>query len=548
MGSETRKSDGSEKRAKRDPQVVSEAMRRVKGRDTSPEIALRKELWARGLRYRLCDPKLAGKPDIVLPRRRLALFVDGDFWHGNQWQQRGFASLEQQFAESDSKGYWVPKIRRNMERDRRNTARLLAEGWRVVRLWESSLKEDLEGCVETALRAAEQEAPYIASSHLPECAFAEFFAGIGLVRLALERQGWAAAFANDVDPKKHEMYEANFPDDPAQRYRVADIHDLSGDDVPTVALATASFPCTDLSLAGARNGLAGKQSGALFGFLRILGEMAERRPPIVMLENVPGLVSSHKGEDFHRTLLELNKLGYAVDAFLLDAVAFVPQSRPRLFVIGVKDEIGETTPREDILTAESPARPKELRERMVSYSDVRWHIARVPVPRVRKSALADVLEDLPRDAAQWWRQERVDYLLSQMSEKHRQLAQEMIDSPSYKYGTVFRRMRRGRSMAELRTDGIAGCLRAPRGGSSRQILVKAGKGKCFARLLTPREYARLQGVPDSYKIDVPQNQAFFGFGDAVCVPIIEWIAKHYLNPLVNRLLRGRVFAPTGTSK
>src|SRR5204862_7551913 len=97
-------------------------------------------------------------------------------------------------------------------------------------------------------------------------------------------------------------------------------------------------------------------------------------------------------------------------------------------------------------------------------------------------------------------------------------------------------MRNAKSMAELRTDGIAGCLRTPRGGSGRQILFKAGKGKFQVRLLTARECARLQGVPDSYVINVPLNKALFGFGDAVCVPAVEWITKHYLTPVARQLL------------
>jgi DNA (cytosine-5)-methyltransferase 1 len=94
-------------------------------------------------------------------------------------------------------------------------------------------------------------------------------------------------------------------------------------------------------------------------------------------------------------------------------------------------------------------------------------------------------------------------------------------------------------VAELRTDGIAGCLRTPRGGSARQILFKAGYGRYECRLLSPRECARLMGA-DDYRIEVPNNQALFGFGDAVCVPAIEWIVTHYLMPLCNELIRGRV--------
>lgn len=125
---------------------------------------------------------------------------------------------------------------------------------------------------------------------------------------------------------------------------------------------------------------------------------------------------------------------------------------------------------------------------------------------------------------------RAEYLLNQMSPRHRQVADRMIAGRRWSYGTVFRRIRNERSMAELRTDGLAGCLRTPRGGSGRQILFKAGQGQYHVRLLTPRECAHLMGA-DSFKITVPLNQALFGFGDAVCVPVIEWIARNYLNLL-----------------
>ena len=94
-------------------------------------------------------------------------------------------------------------------------------------------------------------------------------------------------------------------------------------------------------------------------------------------------------------------------------------------------------------------------------------------------------------------------------------------------------MRDGRkqSTAELRTDGVAGCLRTPKGGSTRQILVRAGKGQFDARLLNAKENARLMGA-DDYVLDasLPLNRVLFGFGDAVCVPVITWIAHHVFNP------------------
>jgi DNA (cytosine-5)-methyltransferase 1 len=136
---------------------------------------------------------------------------------------------------------------------------------------------------------------------------------------------------------------------------------------------------------------------------------------------------------------------------------------------------------------------------------------------------------VPEKSTLWWSRQRAEYLLNQMSDKHRVIADKMIAGEKNSYGTVFRRVRNGRSMAELRVDGIAGCLRTPRGGSGRQILFKAGKGQYSVRLLTPRECANLMGA-EEFKILVPQNQALFGFGDAVCVPVIRWITKNYLTP------------------
>ena len=506
-----------------------------------PELRFRKALWARGVRYRLYANHLPGKPDIIVPESRLAIFIDGDFWHGGQWYKRGHTSLEAQFVRVGTASYWVSKILKTMERDRANTESLVSSGWRVLRFWESHVTANLDECIDTAIQAAHNGKTLINSlPGIPERTFAEFFAGIGLVRLALERHGWRTKFANDIDPDKHEMYAANFPDDPLHHYQVEDIHKLTGNDIPTVTLATASFPCTDLSLAGARNGLAGKQSGALLGFLDVLASMGDRRPPIVMLENVPGFLTSRHGADFHTTLQRLSELGYSVDAFVLDAIDFAPQSRQRLFVIGVSGNGLPEVFSELGAVPESSIRPRKLVQMMDSASSVRWRPLNLPTPTRTSAKLVDILEDITHDSVEWWSQERADYLLAQMSERHRTLANLMINSRFYRYGTIFRRIRHGHSMAELRADGIAGCLRTPRGGSSRQILFKAGRGKYWARFLTPRECARLQGAPDSYEIAVPLNQALFGFGDAVCVPVIEWIAEHYLNVIVSHLIRGRL--------
>jgi DNA (cytosine-5)-methyltransferase 1 len=362
--------------------------------------------------------------------------------------------------------------------------------------------------------------------------FAEFFAGIGLVRMGLEKSGWQCVFANDIDPKKLEMYAAEFKD-ANDHFVLGDIRAVNALELPEVELATASFPCTDLSLAGGRAGLAGEHSSALWPFLEVLHKIDQMRPPLVLLENVPGFLTSHQGADFKSALLALNRLGYAVDAFIVDALHFVPQSRPRLFVVGSynPDLPCKVCERRTPRFFESEARPPALAKFILENGDINWNIRYLPPLPKEKHNLTSVLEDLPGDAPEWWSEERVVYLLNQMSPKHKLIAEKMIAGKEEQAGTVFRRVRNGKSMAELRTDGTAGCLRTPKGGSGRQILLVAGNGQRRARLLTPRECARLMGA-DDYNLNVPSNQALFGFGDAVCVPVIDWVARNYLNPAI----------------
>lgn len=357
---------------------------------------------------------------------------------------------------------------------------------------------------------------------------AEFFAGIGLVRLAFAQHNCDTVFANDIDAHKLEIYKDNFGDG---EFALGDIHKLKAADVPAADVYTASFPCNDLSIAGAMAGLNGKESGAFWGLIRILRHKRKQgtQPRVVLLENVPGFLMSHDGKDLETALKALNDLGYAVDLMIIDAARFVPQSRARLFVVAQFGIAGSSVTGIE----QSPVRSKSLVKFIESHQDsIRWSIRDLPALPHLRPQLTSIIEDLPLDDPAWWDAARTSYFMNQLSERHARLAQEMISGPRYSYATAFRRVRNGRSMAELRTDGIAGCLRTPRGGSGRQILLRAGRGTHQVRLLTARECARLQGVPDTYRISVPLNQALFGFGDAVCVPVVAWIVEHYIRPVL----------------
>jgi len=362
---------------------------------------------------------------------------------------------------------------------------------------------------------------------------AEFFAGIGLMRMGLEQAGWQVVWANDIDADKMKMYRGHYADDDAH-FHLGDVHKIAPDDIPTVTLATASFPCNDLSLAGARRGLAGEHSGAFWGFIEAIKGMGVRRPPLVLLENVSGFLTSNDGNDLRDACVALNELGYAVDAFIINAALFVPQSRQRFFLVGKHEKRKMQRVVETPTFYESQCRPLALADFILCHPDIRWSLRDLPPIFSTNTTLPTILEALPANSTCWWSRERAEYLLNQMSDKHRAIAEEMIAGRQQTYGTVFRRVRHGQSMAELRTDGIAGCLRTPRGGSGRQILFAAGNGKYAVRLLTPRECARLMGAND-FQITVPLNQALFGFGDAVCVPVIRWIAENYLSPTMKEL-------------
>jgi DNA (cytosine-5)-methyltransferase 1 len=359
---------------------------------------------------------------------------------------------------------------------------------------------------------------------------AEFFAGIGLMRAGLESAGpFRVVWANDIEASKHAIYAANYPDDPAGHFRLGDVREIHADDLPDVDLATASFPCTDLSLAGGRRGLGGNESSMFWEFHRILAEMERqgRLPRAALLENVTGFATSRNGADLVDALAALNDLGYVCDVLALDAAWFVHQSRPRMFIVGALDPGGE-----DAGWEPCAVRPAWIRRFIGEHTRLKTAARSLPEPPTTPGGLADKLERLHHADGRWWEPERVDRFVDALSDVQRARLDELVASPGLVWRTAYRRTRGGRAMWEIRRDAIAGCLRTARGGSSKQALVEAGEGNLRIRWMTPREYARLQGA-DDYIIDgFRANEVYFGFGDAVCVPVIAWLTEHYLAPLL----------------
>ncbi len=363
--------------------------------------------------------------------------------------------------------------------------------------------------------------------------FAEFFAGIGLVREAIEPLGWDCVFANDIAPAKADMYTARFG---SEHLNVSDIHDLKLGDIPRdLDLLTASFPCIDLSLAGNRTGLAGEHSGTIWPFLNLVDEIsrAGSAPSAVLLENVTGLLSSDGGQDLQAICERVGALGYLMDILVVDARWFVPQSRPRLFVVAVRRDLLDEafSPTGEV----SAIRPQSVRRFQRANPDL--PLVELPLPeppRGTRIPLLGILDDVASDDPSWWPQERVVALVEAMAPPHRERVQALLRGERDGVATMFRRVRDGRTVGEVRGDRLAGCLRTPFGGSSVQFLVDCRSNRARIRPLNGREYARLQGA-DDFPIQTSVRQAWLGFGDAVCVPAVRWLVLYSLGFLSDRL-------------
>ncbi len=362
---------------------------------------------------------------------------------------------------------------------------------------------------------------------------AEFFAGIGLMAEALESRGYHVAWANDIERAKHDLYVSNRPGG-SSVFRLGDVREVTGASLPPrIDLATASFPCIDLSLAGKREGLGGAQSGMFWEFARVLGEMnEEERPRLALLENVHGFASSRGGSDLRKALEKMNQLGYSCDVFAINARHFVAQSRPRMFVVGVRGELSSDSRlgRPPI----SDVRPEWVRRLYEVNSDLRLHYREMQDLPVGPTDLSNIVQSLPMNDSRWWDALRTAAFVDSLSALQSARLQSMTRGTQVTHRTAYRRTRNGQATWEIRADQIAGCLRTTGGGSSKQALVEAGSGEYRVRWMTPVEYARLMGVPNFTTQARTENQALFGFGDAVVVDVIRWIADQYLSPELER--------------
>lgn len=367
--------------------------------------------------------------------------------------------------------------------------------------------------------------------------FYEFFAGGGMARMGLGPE-WNCLFSNDFDHKKSKIYRKNWPDNVL---KTTDVRKLKTKDLPGLAdLVWASFPCQDLSLAGGGAGLKGERSGTFWPFWNLMKALVreKRAPKLIVLENVCGTLSSHGGKDFEAICDALKKTGYRYGAVVIDAALFVPQSRPRLFIIAVRNDL--ELPEE--LSTEMPSGTWHTRTLKTAYKNLmpavkrNWIWWNIPAPHKRNTRFADLVEDNPA-SVNWHTPEETHQLLSMMSNINLAKVRKAKKADRRMVGAIYKRTRRDENgfkvqRAEIRFDDIAGCLRTPAGGSSRQLIMVVDGRSVKSRLISSRETARLMGLPDEYEIPENYNEAYHLTGDGVVVPVVRHLATQVFEPIL----------------
>ncbi len=389
---------------------------------------------------------------------------------------------------------------------------------------------------------------------MPAFSAYEFFCGGGMARAGLG-SGWDCLFANDIDPRKARAYAENWG---AEGLACGDVAHVTPGELPGRAdLAWASFPCQDLSLAGAGAGLgaadanAATRSGAFWPFRRLLRalEAEGRAPPLLVLENVLGVLTAAGGADFEALVSTLAEGGRRVGALVIDARRFTPQSRPRVFLVAFA---GEPPPHLVGPRPQPPWTPPALQaahDRLPAALRRSWAWWRLPEPQAPAVSLAQVVEESPCGVA-WRTPTEIAAIVASMSPANRaklDAAREASRRGPRQVGFLYRRTRPdgagGRIVrAEARFDGTAGCLRTPAGGSSRQTLLLVEDGRLRARLITAREAARLMGLSDDYRLPARYSEAYHVVGDGVAPPVVRHLAAGLLEPLVESLRAGEARA------
>lgn len=495
---------------------ISYNMSRIKSKNTTIELLFEEELKKRGITTFVKTPKgVPGKPDFAFPARKVAVFCDGDFWHGYNWE-------ETKKTVHTNQDFWISKIEKNMARDDRVNAALVEQGWTFFRFWGHEIKKKLSDCVDTveaALRVIPQR-PYRTI---------DLCAGIGGIRRGFEMTG---AFENvlsaEVDKYACRTYEHLFGDNPYNDLTSAEFKQRISETPYEILLA--GFPCQTFSRVGKEEGFDDKTKGQIFFHI---AEIVEKtRPMALFLENVDRLVTHDEGRTF-QTIIEIlkNDLGYYIigveddeqgtikynpKSFIRNSRDFgVPQNRPRTYIVGFDTE---RFPIEK-LQALPHTLPAGREEKL--YEDLNGLLETDVDPKYYMAS--GYFETLIKHRA---RQEGKGY----------GFGYRVVNDPTIEHPVANTLLATGGSGKERNL------IYAPKEGISGMMI----KGKKTPlndkgiRVMTPTEWGKLQGFINyafvakdgidgfSFPTGMPDAQQYKQFGNSVTIPVIEDMANFIL--------------------
>ncbi len=531
-------------------------MQAVKSKGSKIEIkltnAISKLIRKKGYKYQKNYNKVIGTPDIVILSLKIAIFCDSEFWHGKNWKKK-------KFEIKSNKAFWIKKIEGNIKRDKRVNKLLKQLGWIVLRFWGKEIDKNIGKCIikiENTIKRREMEKysilkrnlnldhskyknsehpafithyfqnnkidyyenysvkyfqsnkispDFIRDGRLPELlpykwdipfppienpqfTFIDLFAGIGGFRLAFQNLKGKCLFSSEIDYYAKKTYEANFG-----KYPFGDITKINAKDIPDHDILLAGFPCQAFSIAGRRKGFEDTRGTLFFDIARIL---KEKKPKAFFLENVKGLRNHQQGKTL-KTILNVlrNDLNYYVpDPQIINAKNFgVPQNRERIFIIGFRGDLNINN---------------------FSY----------PHPSRKKPKIADITEKNTVSSKYYL---STQYLKTLRRHKRRHAAK----------GNGF-------GYEIIPNDGISNAIVVGGMGRERNLIIdnklidytpvthiKGVVNREGIRRMTPREWARLQGLPDKFKIIVSDAQAYKQFGNSVAFPAIQATGREIIKIL-----------------
>lgn len=307
---------------------TSELMRNLPTSNTSIELILEKSMHEYKINFTKPDyliKQLEGKPDFIIPNSKIAIFCDGEFWHGKNHQTGSI---------KNNSIFWDAKIERNIERDKEVNTLLEQANWTVLRFWETDIKNNTENCINQIISTIKSK-----SDKTIKFTFVDLFSGIGGFRIPLEQLGGKCLGFSEIDKHAIDVYKKNFysfeNDEEVELGNITKLNKLPFQDID---LMVGGVPCQAWSVAGKMKGFEDPRGKLWIDAIRLV---KENQPKAFIFENVKGLIDPRNKSSLDLIVQSLRDVGYIINnPQLLNSYDFgLPQNRDRVFIVGLRSDL-----------------------------------------------------------------------------------------------------------------------------------------------------------------------------------------------------------------